>query len=142
MKKKLIPIIIILLCGNLYSQEKLTYSESDIRAISPDFEVIMDSVINGKQVLEIGYINSDSTYLPYYGMWYYLLNKNSCFLTMFRPENEAARLDHIRFLGNIGEKISDTKWIKQSPYGKITVTLSKDNIGYHFDYIIRNEDRQ
>jgi len=122
-------------------QQKLTYPENEIRAMHEGFEIILDTVIDGRAIHEIGYINSDSTLLSYNGMWYYLLANNSCFMTMFRPQNEAARLERISAIELFGKKISDHEWTDRSPYGKITITLSKDNIGWHFDYIIKNEDR-
>jgi len=141
--KKIISLSLLAFIGyTAQSQEKLTYPENEIRSMHEGFEVIMDTVVDGKAIHEIGYINSDSTYLPNYGMWYYLLSNNSCFLTMFRPHDEAAKQDRIRAIELFGNKVSDTQWTDRSPYGKITITLSKDNIGWHFDYIIKNEDRQ
>ena len=91
MRKLLLLSTLLFIAVNANCQEKLTSSESEIRLLSPEFEDLSDSVINGTRVKEIGYPNMDSTNLKLWGEWFYFFIKDNCFFVMFRPENEAAR---------------------------------------------------
>jgi len=142
---RIIGFVIILLCSVYsigFSQEKLTSTESEVRLLSPYFEDLSDSIINGVRVKEIGYPNLDSINISSYGEWFYFFIKDNCFFTMFRPENEEARLAHISCLERTGKKISDTEWEKDTPHGKISISMAIDEHGYQFDYSLKKEEEE
>ncbi len=140
MRKLLLLSTLLFIAVNANCQEKLTSSESEIRLLSPEFEDLSDSVINGTRVKEIGYPNMDSTNLKLWGEWFYFFIKDNCFFVMFRPENEAARQAHIIFLSYTGKKLSDTEWEKDSPHGVISISMAIDEHGYQFDYSLKKVD--